>query len=99
MKLETLLEGVPVLDATADLNQEITGVSYDSRQVKPGELFDFAPKPDVFFDRPETKRGDIVTDTQLGTIIEMVSMILDGCKDLDEAKSKVQRLAKGLKTP
>ena len=39
MKLETLLEGVPVLDATADLNQEITGVSYDSRQVKPGELF------------------------------------------------------------
>ena len=67
--------------------------------IKPGELFDFAPKPDVFFDRPETKRGDIVTDTQLGTIIEMVSMILDGCKDLDEAKSKVQRLAKGLKTP
>ena len=39
MKLKTLLEGVPVLDATADLNQEITGVSYDSRQVKPGDLF------------------------------------------------------------
>lgn len=40
-----------------------------------------------------------MTDNQLGTIMEMIGMILDGCKDLDEAKSKVQRLAEGLKTP
>lgn len=35
---------------------------------------------------------DIMTDKQLKTILEMVDMILDGCKDLDEAKEKVQRL-------
>lgn len=56
-------------------------------------------KPDVFFDRPETERREMAADKQLGTIIEMISMILDGCKDLDEAKYKVERLSKGLKTP
>lgn len=33
-----------------------------------------------------------MTDKQLKTILEMVDMILDGCKDLDEAKHKVQKL-------
>ena len=40
-----------------------------------------------------------MTDKQFKTILEMVDMILDGCKDLDEAKYKVERLSKGLKTP
>lgn len=35
---------------------------------------------------------DIMTDKQFKTILEMVDMILDGCKDLDEAKQKVQKL-------
>lgn len=35
---------------------------------------------------------DIMTDKQFKTILEMVDMILDGCKDLDEAKEKVQKL-------
>ena len=39
MRLETLLEGVPVLEASVDMGLEITGVSYDSRQVRPGDLF------------------------------------------------------------
>lgn len=39
MKLRALLEGIPVLDATADLDMEITGVSYDSRTTRPGDLF------------------------------------------------------------
>ena len=39
MKLRALLEGVPVLDAAADLDMEITGVSYDSRTTRPGDLF------------------------------------------------------------
>jgi len=39
MKLKELLTGVEVLSASADLEREITGVSYDSRQVKPGDLF------------------------------------------------------------
>lgn len=34
MKLRALLEGVPVLDAAADLDMEITGVSYDSRTTR-----------------------------------------------------------------
>lgn len=63
----------------------------------PRKLFDFEPKPDVFFDIPKLSRSDTMTDNQLGTVIEMIGMILDGCKDLDEAKSKVQRLAEGLK--
>lgn len=33
-----------------------------------------------------------MTDKQFRTILEMVDMILDGCKDLDEAKRKVQKL-------
>lgn len=35
---------------------------------------------------------DAITDKQFKTILEMVDMILDGCKDLEEAKAKVQRL-------
>ena len=39
MKLKDLLRGIPVLSATADLETEIPGVSYDSRTTAPGELF------------------------------------------------------------
>ena len=35
---------------------------------------------------------DDMTDKQFKTILEMVDMILDGCKDLEEAKQKVQKL-------
>ena len=39
MKLRDLLEGIPVLSATADLELEIPNVSYDSRATRPGDLF------------------------------------------------------------
>ncbi len=39
MKLKELLHDIPVLAATADLEMDVTGVSYDSRTTKPGELF------------------------------------------------------------
>lgn len=39
MKLKELLRGVAVLEAKADLELEITGVSYDSRRTEPGDLF------------------------------------------------------------
>ena len=39
MKLQTLLQGIPVLEAAADLEQEISGSSYDSRAVTPGQAF------------------------------------------------------------
>ncbi len=39
MKLAQLLRGIEVLETNADLEQEITGVSYDSRTTKRGELF------------------------------------------------------------
>ncbi len=35
---------------------------------------------------------DAMTDKQFKTILEMVDMILDDCKDLEEAKQKVQKL-------
>lgn len=33
-----------------------------------------------------------MTDKQFDKILKMVSMILDGCKDLDDAKAKVAEL-------
>ena len=39
MKLKELLEGLDVLACTADMEQEITAVAYDSRKVTPGCLF------------------------------------------------------------
>ncbi len=43
MKLKELLAGLEVLSASADMEAEIAGVSYDSRQVKPGDLFTAMP--------------------------------------------------------
>lgn len=39
MKLKALLEGLTLLSATADLEQEIRAVRYDSRAVEAGDLF------------------------------------------------------------
>ncbi len=36
---------------------------------------------------------EIMTDKQFDTIIKMISMILDGCKDLEEAKKKLNELS------
>lgn len=35
---------------------------------------------------------EAMTDLQFITILEMVDMILDGCKSIDEAKAKVEKL-------
>lgn len=35
---------------------------------------------------------DEMTDKQFDKILKMVSMILDGCKDIEEAKEKVAEL-------
>ncbi len=39
MKLKELLNGLDLLEIQADLELDITGVCYDSRQVRPGDLF------------------------------------------------------------
>lgn len=39
MKLEKLLQDVPVLEVHADLQTEITGIACDSRRAAPGCLF------------------------------------------------------------
>jgi len=39
MKLKELLAGIPVVASTADMDADISGVSYDSRTTRPGELF------------------------------------------------------------
>lgn len=35
---------------------------------------------------------EVMTDKQFDKILKMVSMILDGCSDLEEAKEKVKEL-------
>ena len=35
-----------------------------------------------------------MTDLQFNKLFEMVLMILDGCKDLDEATEKIKKLLK-----
>jgi hypothetical protein len=37
---------------------------------------------------------DGMTDMQFNKILQMVLMILDGCKDIEEAKAKVGELLK-----
>ncbi len=39
MKLKELLENIDILASTADMDTEISGISYDSRKTKPGDLF------------------------------------------------------------
>ena len=39
----------------------------------------------------------IMTDKQYDGILQMIGMILDGCKDLNEAKRKIEELREGKK--
>ena len=39
MKLKDVLKGLEILSATADMEAEITGVSYDSRTTASGDVF------------------------------------------------------------
>ena len=39
MKLRALLQDISILDAAADLDADISGISYDSRTVAPGQAF------------------------------------------------------------
>jgi len=39
MKLKDLLAGIGVIEATADMEMEVTSVVYDSRKVTPGSVF------------------------------------------------------------
>ncbi len=36
--------------------------------------------------------GLYMTDHQYDSILEMVILVMDGCKDLDEAKQKIKKL-------
>ena len=39
MKLSEILRDIEIISATADMDTEIGGVSYDSRRTEPGDLF------------------------------------------------------------
>lgn len=39
MKLRDILKNIEVLEATADLDADFSGISYDSRETRPGDLF------------------------------------------------------------
>lgn len=47
----------------------------------------------IIADRQKGEHMDNMTDKQFDKIMKMVSMILDGCKDLEEAKEKIKELA------
>ncbi len=40
---------------------------------------------------------EIMTDKQYDGILQMIGMILDGCKDIEEAKEKIAELRNGKK--
>lgn len=40
---------------------------------------------------------EVMTDKQYDGILQMIGMILDGCKDLNEAKKKIEELREGKK--
>lgn len=44
----------------------------------------------ILTDKAESQ--EVMTDKQLDIIFQVFDMILDGCKDLDEAKKKVKEL-------
>lgn len=46
----------------------------------------------IIADRQKGEHMDNMTDKQFDKILKMVSMILDGCQDLEEAKEKVKEL-------
>ena len=39
MKLREIVKNLNILDANADMDMEIRGISYDSRKTQPGDLF------------------------------------------------------------
>lgn len=39
MKLREIIKDLDIIDVSADMDAEITGVSYDSRRSEPGDLF------------------------------------------------------------
>ena len=39
MKLREIVKNLEILQTNADMDMEISGVSYDSRETKPGDLF------------------------------------------------------------
>ena len=40
---------------------------------------------------------EVMTDRQYDGILQMIGMILEGCKDLEEAKKKIDELRKDKK--
>ncbi len=40
-------------------------------------------------------KAEIMTDKQYNGILQMISMILDGCENLEEAKQKIAELRQG----
>lgn len=41
--------------------------------------------------------GEAMTDKQFDGILQMIEMIVDGCKDIEEARKKIAELRSGKK--
>ena len=80
MKLAKLLSGIDIKEGCYDPELEITGVSYDSRQTKPGEAFVAIPgfASDGYRFIPKAlERGAVVTDARMRTNVPGVWAIGD----------------------
>ena len=80
MKLSELLQGVPVLDTNTDPDQQITGVSYDSRLTRPGDLFvaiaGLAADGHTFIPAAQEKGAKVIlcqTPPQTGAYVQVAS--------------------------
>ena len=69
MILSELLQGITILEATASLDMEITGVSYDSRKTQPGDLFvaitGYATDGHLFIPMAASKGASVVLCEQI----------------------------------
>ncbi len=70
MKLAELIASEPVLRIACDVNVEVTGLSYDSRRIKPGEMFfSLAREPEqarVNIDDALNRGARVVVATDIG---------------------------------
>ena len=69
-----------------------------------GRVFRFEPRTETVYpkrtfyiqkdNKPQGREDvtEIMTDRQFDKIMKLVRMVLDGCKDLEEAKQKVDQL-------
>lgn len=61
------------------------------------DIMNIVKEGKVLNEYKERNMEENMTDKQYDGILQMIGMILDGCKDLEEAKEKITELREGKK--